>query len=195
MDELWQQDKLILVIGLFQFGIISLMSFIFNSNQPKVSDQAIMKPLPQDKSNAMSEQSSHLIAKQLPQPMIANDSDANGETNGETNNDLMAIADGKIATAPSEAPSLNVDLSTNSLSRPLSKPLEADTAYSIEISPELFKELLEISNNPAATVDEAIRWWLRRRTLDTINSVSDRRDRLGLRSHRSWKSLEESWND
>lgn len=188
MDELWQQDKLILVIGLFQFGIILLMSFIFNRNQPKVSDQSIMKPITQDKSNAMSEQSSHLIAKQLPQPMSANDSDANGETN----NDPMAIADGKIATAASESPSLNVDLSTNPLSKPLS---EADTSYSVEISPELFKELLEISNNPAATVDEAIRWWLRRRTLDTINSVNDRRDRLGLRSHRSWKSLEESWND
>ncbi|MBD2149858.1 hypothetical protein H6F44_06930 [Pseudanabaena sp. FACHB-1277] len=192
MDELWQQDKLILVIGLFQFGIILLMSFIFNRNQPKVSDQSIMKPITQDKSNAMSEQSSHLIAKQLPQPMSANDSDANGDANGETNNDPMAIADGKIATAASESPSLNVDLSTNPLSKPLS---EADTSYSVEISPELFKELLEISNNPAATVDEAIRWWLRRRTLDTINSVNDRRDRLGLRSHRSWKSLEESWND
>ena len=192
MDELWQQDKLILVIGLFQFGIILLMSFIFNRNQPKVSDQSIMKPITQDKSNAMSEQSSHLIAKQLPQPMSANDSDANGDANGETNNDPMAITDGKIATAASESPSLNVDLSTNPLSKPLS---EADTSYSVEISPELFKELLEISNNPAATVDEAIRWWLRRRTLDTINSVNDRRDRLGLRSHRSWKSLEESWND
>jgi hypothetical protein len=192
MDELWQQDKLILVIGLFQFGIILLMSFIFNRNQPKVSDQSIMKPITQDKSNAMSEQSSHLIAKQLPQPMSANDSDANGDANGETNNNPMAITDGKIATAASESPSLNVDLSTNPLSKPLS---EADTSYSVEISPELFKELLEISNNPAATVDEAIRWWLRRRTLDTINSVNDRRDRLGLRSHRSWKSLEESWND
>ncbi|MDX2257084.1 MAG: hypothetical protein NW214_16350 [Pseudanabaenaceae cyanobacterium bins.39] len=68
-------------------------------------------------------------------------------------------------------------------------------SYSVDISPELFIELLEISNNPAATVDEAIRWWLRRRTLDTMGAVQDRRDRLGMRSHRSLRSLQNTWND
>ena len=158
MDEFWQQDKLILVIGLFQFGIISLMSLILNSNsnsnQHKVFDQAIMKPLPQDEPNAMPEQSSHLIANQLPQPIGANA----GEVNGQEKETITS-------------------------------------SYSIEISPELFKELLEISNNPAATVDEAIRWWLHRRNLDAIGAIKDRRDRLGMRSHRSWKSIEESGND
>ncbi len=183
MDELWQQDKLILMIGLFQYGIISLMSLILNIIQSKVSDQVVMKTLSQDQPNAMPEQSSHLTANQLPQSMSAN-----GEVNGEINSDIGAIVEGNNNNAQGEPRSLNVDSLTNSIS-------EVATPYSIEISPELFKELLEISNNPAATVDEAIRWWLRRRTLDTIKSVSDRRDRQGMRSERAWKSLENSWND
>ncbi len=78
---------------------------------------------------------------------------------------------------------------------PVSSP-EADL-YKIEISPELFTELLEISNNPAETVDEAIRWWLRRRTLYALESSIDRgdRDRLSSRSYSSKKSQPELWND
>ena len=176
MDEFWQQDKLILVIGLFQFGLILFMSILLNSSQRKVFDQVSMKPLPKDKSKSMSDQSSHLLTNQLQQTMSV--------TNREVNSDLTVITEDQVTTTPSASPSLKVD----------SLP-EVVAAYSIEISPELFKELLEISNNPAATVDEAIRWWLRRRTLDTMKSVADRRDRPGVRSHRSWKSLEESWND
>jgi hypothetical protein len=36
---------------------------------------------------------------------------------------------------------------------------------------------------------------LRRRTLDTLKPVDDRRDRSGMRSHQSRKFLENSWND
>lgn len=170
MDELWQQDKLvlvILVIGLFQYGIISLISLILNilnSNLFKVSNPTVMKSLTQDQPNAIPEPSSPAIADQLPHTTSAPDSEANRNVQPEA-----------------------LDLNSSST--------EVSTSYSIEISPELFKELLEISNNPAATVDEAIRWWLRRRTLDTIGSVGDRRDRSGMRSHQSRKSLENSWND
>ena len=67
--------------------------------------------------------------------------------------------------------------------------------YKVAISPDLFTELLEISNNPAETVDEAIRWWLRRRTLNDLETSIDRRDRLSSRSYRSNRSQQELWND
>ncbi|MCY7332050.1 MAG: hypothetical protein LH649_05195 [Pseudanabaena sp. CAN_BIN31] len=63
---------------------------------------------------------------------------------------------------------------------------------SIEISPELFAELVEISSDPTAAVDEAIRWWLRRRLVDD-NSISP--NRKNLRSSESWRVQQQSWND
>ncbi|NUN64894.1 hypothetical protein HCU40_09050 [Pseudanabaena biceps] len=63
---------------------------------------------------------------------------------------------------------------------------------SVEISPEIFAELTEISSDPAAAVDEAIRWWLRRRLIDVDNGGGGRKS---LRSSESWRSQQQSWND
>jgi hypothetical protein len=185
MDEWWQQEKYILVIGIFQYGIISIISLLLNSNLFKVSNPTVMKSLTQDPSNAMPEQISPTIANQLRHPTSAPDSKANGEVNIVVDSDLTAIAVNSSSNVQRESLALDVNTSK----------IEVGVSYSIEISPELFKELLEISNNPAATVDEAIRWWLRRRTLDTLKPVDDRRDRSGMRSHQSRKFLENSWND
>ena len=61
----------------------------------------------------------------------------------------------------------------------------------VEVSPEIFAELSEISDDPSASVDEAIRWWLRRRLVDTESSAS----RTSLRSSASWRSQQQNWND
>lgn len=61
----------------------------------------------------------------------------------------------------------------------------------VEISPEIFAELSEISDDPSASVDEAIRWWLRRRLVDNESSAS----RTSLRSSASWRSQQQNWND
>jgi hypothetical protein len=71
-------------------------------------------------------------------------------------------------------------------------PIEASLKTYVEISPELFAELTEISSDPAAAVDEAIRWWLRRRI---VEQDSDRPNRRSLRSSESWRSQQQSWND
>ncbi|MBD2188244.1 hypothetical protein [Pseudanabaena mucicola] len=71
-------------------------------------------------------------------------------------------------------------------------PIEANRKPYVEISPELFAELAEISSDPAAAVDEAIRWWLRRRI---VEQDSDRPNRRSLRSSESWRSQQQSWND
>lgn len=71
-------------------------------------------------------------------------------------------------------------------------PIEANRKPYVEISPELFAELTEISSDPAAAVDEAIRWWLRRRI---VEQDSERPNRRSLRSSESWRSQQQSWND
>jgi hypothetical protein len=72
-------------------------------------------------------------------------------------------------------------------------PSESDGKYSIKISPEIFAELMEISSDPTATVDEAIRWWLRRRSVDNNSTSTSRRS---LRSSDSWRSQQQkNWND
>jgi hypothetical protein len=68
---------------------------------------------------------------------------------------------------------------------------ESGRQHSIEISPEIFAELIEISDDPAATVDEAIRWWLRRRIVVDNDSTS----RKSLRSSESWRAQQQNWND
>ncbi len=62
---------------------------------------------------------------------------------------------------------------------------------SVEISPEIYAELVEISSDPSAAVEEAIRWWLRRRLVD-VNTDSNR---PSLRSSESWRSQQNKWND
>ncbi len=85
-----------------------------------------------------------------------------------------------LITAPSES----VNQSAN----------QTTTAYKpcIEIAPDLLAELTEISSDPTATVDEAIRWWLRRRLVDD-DSINP--SRKSLRSNESWRAQQQSWND
>ncbi|MEI6064430.1 MAG: hypothetical protein WCQ26_07550 [Pseudanabaena sp. ELA748] len=69
----------------------------------------------------------------------------------------------------------------------------SDGKYSINISPEIFAELMEISSDPTSAVDEAIRWWLRRRLVDNNSTSTSRRS---LRSNESWRSQQQqNWND
>jgi len=71
--------------------------------------------------------------------------------------------------------------------------LTDDLAYKVDIAPELLTEILEISDNPAVIVDEAIRWWLRRRNVDSLDSGSrHRRYPVGISAQRS---LQDQWND
>jgi hypothetical protein len=73
---------------------------------------------------------------------------------------------------------------------------EIDLTYKVDIAPELLTELLEITDNPAAIVDEAIRWWLRRRNADDLdNGNRNRRYPVGLGAHDSRRSSQHLWND
>ena len=67
--------------------------------------------------------------------------------------------------------------------------------YKVDIAPELLTELKEISDNPTAVIDEAIRWWLRRRTFDVLDAFDDRPYRMGMRSNKSTRSPKDLWND
>ncbi len=70
----------------------------------------------------------------------------------------------------------------------------------VEIAPELFAELKEISGDVSVAMDEAIRWWLRRRLIDSdCDDLADRLERKNMSSTESWRSHQKSqqhrWND
>jgi hypothetical protein len=150
MYEFWSQDKLLLMIGVFQFGLILFMFIIFNvsddnSNLSDTEAATSREPISPDRSNQLSDQ-------------------------------FLTIQLEPKAVIMTEQP-------------------EVDLTYKVDITPELLTELLEISNDPAATIDEAIRWWLRRRNLDVLDSSKDRRYRVGINSYSSQRSLQDQWND
>jgi hypothetical protein len=150
MYEFWSQDKLLLMIGVFQFGLILFMFIIFNvsddnSNLSDTEAATSREPISPDRSNQLSDQ-------------------------------FLTIQLEPKAVIMTEQP-------------------EVDLTYKVDIAPELLTELLEISNDPAATIDEAIRWWLRRRNLDVLDSSKDRRYRVGINSYSSQRSLQDQWND
>lgn len=87
---------------------------------------------------------------------------------------------------------LNPELDLNITSEFTPDPRSFPRKPFVEISPEIFAELTEISSDPAAAVDEAIRWWLRRRLIDMDNGGGGRKS---LRSSESWRSQQQSWND
>ncbi len=159
MDEFWSQDKLFLMIGLFQFGLILIMFMIFSVSNRKVNND---NP---NKSDALTDV-------------------ANNRVNHEINlsSALTDRSDQLLGSAPD--PIANQANLT-----------EIDLTDKVNISPELLTELWEISDNPATIVDEAIRWWLRRRNADDLDSGHrDRRYPVGLRSHDS-RSSQHLWND
>ncbi len=69
----------------------------------------------------------------------------------------------------------------------------------VEIAPELFAELQEISGDASVAMDEAIRWWLRRRLIDIDSDCDDLVNRKNMSSTESWRSPQKSqqykWND
>jgi quinol-cytochrome oxidoreductase complex cytochrome b subunit len=121
-------------------------------------------------------------AENAPMPTIRNNENeefAENASNRENNKEMMI----PIATQSPE-----VDLITE----PITYQSVLSSKSYIQISPELFAELIEVSNDPTAAVDEAIRWWLRRRLVDD-DSINP--NRKNLRSSESWRVQQQSWND
>lgn len=180
MYEFWLKEKLLLIIGLFQFGLILIMFSIINLSK------IIWRKLTLDKQNVstqdnLNEIKSAAIAPSSPDTAKdAVNNLANSEINLETK--LTDHIDQLLASSP-DAIANQANLT------------EIDLTDKVNISPELLTELWEISDNPAAIVDEAIRWWLRRRNADDLDSgYRDRRHPVGLRSHDS-RSSQHLWND
>jgi hypothetical protein len=180
MYEFWLKEKLLLIVGLFQFGLILTMSTIINLSK------LIWRKLTLDQQdvstqNNLNEIKSAAIAPSSP----SNEKDAvNNLANSEINLEIKLTdrSDQLLASSP--------DAIANQ-----SNLTEIDLTDKVNISPELLTELWEISDNPAAIVDEAIRWWLRRRNADDLDSGHrDRRHPVGLRSH-DLRSSQHLWND
>jgi hypothetical protein len=180
MYEFWLKEKLLLIIGLFQFGLILTVSAIINLSK------LIWRKLTLDQQdvstqNNLNEIKSAAIATSSPN----NEKDAvnnlaSDEINLETK--LTDCSDQPVASSP--------DPIANQANLPA-----IDLIDKVNIAPELLTELCEISDNPATIVDEAIRWWLRRRNADDLDSGHrDRRHPVGLRSHDS-RSSQHLWND
>ncbi len=181
MYEFWLKEKLLLIIGLFQFGLILIMFAITNLSKLIWRKLTLGK---QDVSNQnnLNEIKSAVIASSSPN----NDKDAvnnlaNDQISFEGN--LTDHCDQPWASSP--------DPIENQSTLPA-----IDLTYKVDIAPELLTELLEITDNPAAIVDEAIRWWLRRRNADDLdNGNRNRRYPVGLGSHDSRRSSQHLWND
>jgi hypothetical protein len=169
MYESWSQDKLLLMIGLFQFGLILMMFMILNMGKRK------RKSKDKEKKNHLNTPDAVTDVANTP---------ANNEINLKPT--LPDLINQPLPTPPEP---ITVETAQTN-------PPEIDLTYKVDISPELLTELLEISDNPAAIIDEAIRWWLRRRTVDDLDSgMRDRRYPVGLRSHDSRRSSQNLWND
>ncbi len=111
----------------------------------------------------------------------------NNENADFTEDAVIVELNGQISV-PSEPPTGFSE--TNDLTEIINP---SDGKYSINISPEIFAELMEISSDPTSAVDEAIRWWLRRRLVDNNSTSTSRRS---LRSNESWRSQQQqNWND
>jgi len=123
-------------------------------------------------------------AENAPMPTIRsneNEDFAENASSRENNREMMI----PIAT---QSPEADLITETNLIAN---QPVLASKPC-IEISPELFAELIEVSNDPTAAVDEANRWWLRRRLVDD-DSINP--NRKNLRSTESWRVQQQSWND
>lgn len=160
MDEFWSPDKLLLMIGLFQFGLILMMFMILN-----------MSKLQANKNN-----------------LNSTDAVANASANSEIN-----LSQTLSEPINQPLPSASESITETNQANPPAIDLTDELVYKVDIAPELLTELLEISNNPAAIVDEAIRWWLRRRNVDSLDSGQrHRRYPVGVSAQRS---LQDQWND
>ena len=97
-----------------------------------------------------------------------------------------------ILTRTNETENIATEIEPNRQSHAIADRQLSTPKLRIEIAPELFAELQEISGDPSVAMDEAIRWWLRRRFTD---SDSDLIDRKNMSSPESWRSQQHKWND
>jgi len=168
MYEFWLKEKLLLIIGLFQFGLVLIMYTIINLSKLIWRRLILGKQNIGEESNLNEIKSAAIAPSSLDEVKDAMNNLVNHQTNPE---------------------------STLSESTIESELTESNLTYKVDIAPELLTELREISKDPAATIDEAIRWWLRRRTFDILDSSSDRPYRVGMRSGSSKRSQQDLWND
>ena len=194
MYEFWVKERLLLTIGLFQFGLILIMFTIMNFSKliwrklvwdkRNISEQNNLNKIKSAKSAAIVPSSAvdKAVANQMKDAM---NNPANHEKNlTQTMPDLNIEP---LINQPEVMPAIE--------SESIKVDLEVDLTYKVDIAPDLLTELKEISNDPAAMIDEAIRWWLRRRTFDILDSSSDRQDRVGLKSNSSKRLSHSLWND
>jgi hypothetical protein len=194
MHEFWLKDKLILLIGLFQFGLVLIVMAAVNlvkmiwsrqnivdTNSPneianETSNQTANVAIA---SNSLSEVESDQLSKQVP-------TDLKDEVSNLSNHQNQISHDPALVNL---SESDRIDLLEQ-------QQLEANALNcKVDIDPELLTELKEISNDPTAIIDEAIRWWLRRRTLEVLDASDDRPYRMGMRSNKSKRSSQDLWND
>ncbi|GBO52882.1 hypothetical protein APA_683 [Pseudanabaena sp. lw0831] len=181
MYEFWLKERLILIIGLFQFGLILIMFTIVNLSK------LIWRKLTLDKQDVSNQNNLNEIKSAAIAPSSPNN--AKDAVNNLANNEISL--EGKLTDHSDQASASSPDPTANQANLP-----EIDLSYKVDIAPELLTELLEITDNPAAIIDEAIRSWLRRRNADDLDSGNrDRRFPVGLRSHDSRRASQHLWND
>jgi hypothetical protein len=194
MHEFWLKDKLILLIGLFQFGLVLIVMAAVNLVKMIWSRQNIVDTNSPNEianqtanqtanvaiaSNSLSEVESDQLTKQVP-------TDLKDEVSNLSNHQNQITHDPALVNLNE---SDRIDLLEQ-------QQLEANALNcKVDIAPELLTELKEISNDPTAIIDEAIRWWLRRRTLEVLDASDDRPYRMGMRSNKSKRSAKDLWND
>ena len=194
MYEFWVKERLLLTIGLFQFGLILIMFTIMNFSK------LIWRKLVWDKRN-ISEQNNLNKIKSAISAAIVPSSEVDKAVANQMK-DAMNNPANHEKNLTQTMPDLNIEPLINQPevmpaieSESIKVDLEVDLTYKVDIAPDLLTELKEISNDPAAMIDEAIRWWLRRRTFDILDSSSDRQDRVGLKSNSSKRLSHSLWND
>lgn len=213
MHEFWLKEKLLLIIGLFQFGLILIMFTIVNLSK------LIWRRLSFDNRNMSEADSLNEVefAAIAPSLEVSNqEKDAmNSPVNHENHEKSLELTSPELNVDPlMDRSEINTTITTviapdvheEALTSPHEVDIpearipeahipEIDLTYKIDIAPELLTELKEISNDPTAVIDEAIRWWLRRRTFDVLDASSDRKHRVGMKSQSSKRSSQDLWND
>ncbi len=181
MYEFWLKEKLLLIVGLFQFGLVFIMFTIINLSKLIWRRLISGKQDISEESNLNEIKSAAIAPSSFEEVKDAMNNLVNHQTSPEST--LSDCSDELLTTQPKLTAAADPKLA------------EGDLTYKVDIAPELLTELREISQDPAATIDEAIRWWLRRRTFDILDSSSDRPYRVGMRSGSSKRSQQDLWND
>ena len=186
MYEFWLKEKLLLIIRLFQFGLVFIMFTIINLSKLIWRRLILGKQNISEESNLNEIKSAAIAPSSLEEVKDAMNNLVNHQTNPEST--LSDCSDELLTTQPKLTAAVDPKLAEGDLTY-------GDLTCKVDIAPELLRELREISQDPAATIDEAIRWWLRRRTFDILDSSSDRPYRVGMRSGSSKRSQQDLWND